>query len=105
MLEQIGRLKEKYKQIVRYYQIQVEEKNVLACRIIWKYLQEESDQRFSSSYFLRTDRLDLSDKEIWSVYIMPTQLENSFRTLKTDLLLRPIFHQKRVEATPIFSLH
>ncbi len=94
VLERIGRLKEKYKQIARYYQIHVEEKNALACRITWKYLKEQSDQRFSGSYFLRTDRFDLSEKEIWSIYIMLTQLEDSFRTLKTDLLLRPVFHQK-----------
>ncbi len=94
VLERIGRLKEKYKQIARYYQIQVEEKDALACRISWNYLQEQSDQRFSGAYFLRTDRLDLSEKEIWSIYIMLTQLEDSFRTLKTDLLLRPVFHQQ-----------
>jgi transposase len=94
VLERIGRLKEKYKQIARYYEIHVEERDALACRITWKYLQEQSDQRFSGSYFLRTDRFDLSEKEIWSIYIMLTQLEDSFRTLKTDLLLRPIFHQK-----------
>jgi hypothetical protein len=94
VLLRIGRLKEKYKQIARYYQIHVQEKDALACRISWKYLQEQSDQRFSGSYFLRTDRFDLSEKEIWSIYIMLTQLEDSFRTLKTDLLLRPVFHQK-----------
>jgi len=90
----IGRLKEKYKQIARYYQIEVEEKNALTSRITWKYLQDQSDQRFSGSYFLRTDRFDLSEKEIWSIYSMLTQLEDSFRTLKTDLQLRPVFHQK-----------
>jgi transposase len=92
--QRIGRLKEKYKPIARYYQIQVEEKNALATRITWMYLQEQADQRFSGSYFLRTDRFDLSEKEIWSIYITLTQLEDSFRTLKTDLQLRPVFHQK-----------
>ena len=94
VLERIGRLKEKYKQIARLYQIHVEEKDALASRISWKYLEEQSDQRFSGSYFLRSDRLDLSEKEIWSLYIMLTQLEDSFRTLETDLQLRPVFHQK-----------
>jgi len=94
VLERIGRLKEKYKRIARFYQIQVEVKSGLACRIRWKYLPEKSDQRFSGSYFLRTNRFDLSEKEIWSIYIMLTQLEDSFRTLKTDLQLRPVFHQK-----------
>ncbi len=94
VLQRIGRLKEKYKQIARFYQIHVEEKDALACRISWKYLQQQADQRFSGAYFLRTDRLELSEKEIWSIYMMLTQLEDAFRTLKTDLLLRPVFHQK-----------
>ena len=66
----------------------------LACRISWEYLKEQSDKRFSGSYFLRTDRFDLSEKDIWSIYVMLTQLEHAFRTLKSDLLLRPLFHQK-----------
>ncbi len=94
VLERVGRLKEKYKQIARFYQIQVEEKDGLACRITWDYMKEQSNQRFSGTYFLRTDRFDLSEKDIWSIYIMLTQLEDSFRTLKSELLLRPIFHQK-----------
>jgi transposase len=94
VLLRIGRLKEKYKQIARFYQIDVEEKDTLASRITWKYLKEQSDQRFSGSYFLRTDRSDLLEKDIWSIYIMLTQLEDSFRTLKTDLQMRPVFHRK-----------
>ena len=96
ILERIGRLKEKYKLIARFYQIHVEEKDALAIRVTWKYLQEQSDQRFSGTYFLRTNRFDLSEQEIWSIYIMLTQIEDSFRTLKTDLELRPVFHQKEI---------
>lgn len=87
-------VKEKYKQIARFYQIHVEERDGLASRISWEYLKEQSEQRFSGAYFLRTDRFDLSEKAIWSIYTMLTQLEDAFRTLKLDLLLRPVFHQK-----------
>ncbi len=94
VLERVGRLKEKYKQIARFYQIHVEEKNGLASRITWEYLREQSDKRFSGAYFLRTDRFDLSEKQIWSIYVMLTQIEDAFRSLKSDLLMRPVFHQK-----------
>lgn len=94
VLERVGRLKEKYNQIARFYQIHVEERDGLAIRIFWEYLKEQAEERFSGAYFLRTDRVDLSEKEIWSVYTMLTQMEDAFRTLKTDLQLRPIFHQK-----------
>lgn len=94
VLKRIGRLQEKYKPIARFYQIHVEEKDGLASRIVWEYLREQADQRFSGAYFLRTDRTDLSEKAIWSIYTMLTQLEDAFRTLKSDLLLRPVYHQK-----------
>lgn len=94
VLERVGRLKEKYKQIARFFQIHVEEKVGLASRISWKYLKEQSDKRFSGTYFLRTNRFDLSEKDIWSIYIMLTQLEDAFRSLKSELLMRPVFHQK-----------
>ena len=94
VLERLGRLKEKYKQIARFYQFDVEERDGLASRVSWSYLQEQADQRFSGAYFLRTDRDDLAEKAIWSIYIMLTHLEDAFRTLKSELHLRPIFHQK-----------
>lgn len=94
VLERIARLKEKYKQVARFYQIHVEERDKLAIRVTWEHLKEQSDQQFSGAYFLRTDRFDLSEKEIWSIYVMLTQVEDAFRTLKSDLHMRPVFHQK-----------
>ncbi len=94
VLERIGRLKERYKPLSRFYQIDVEEKDGVAVHIRWQYLQESADKRYAGGYFLRTDRLDLSEKEIWSIYIMLNQLEAAFRCLKSELLLRPVFHQK-----------
>jgi len=94
VLLRVGRLKEKYKQIARFYQIHVEERDGFAIRVTWDYLKEQAQQRFSGAYFLRTDRTDLSEKTIWSIYVMLTQVEDAFRTLKTDLQLRPVFHQK-----------
>jgi transposase len=94
VLKRIGRLQEKYKQIARFYEIDVEERNGLASRITWTYLKEQADQRFSGDYFLRTDRFDLSEKEMWSIYVMLIQVEDAFRTLKSELLMRPVFHQK-----------
>ena len=94
VVERIGRLKEKYTRISRFYNIKIEDKDGLAKKITWKYIQEKSDQQFSGSYFLRTDRTDLSEKEIWEIYTMLNELEDAFRSMKSDLHMRPIFHQK-----------
>jgi transposase len=94
VLEKIGRLKEKYRSIARFYHIDVEERDAFASKITWEYLKEQSDTRFSGTYFLRTDRSDLAENEIWSIYTMLTEVEEAFRSLKSDLSMRPVFHQK-----------
>jgi hypothetical protein len=94
VVDRIGRLKEKYKRIARFYDIKIEENDGLAKKISWQYLQEQSDQQFSGSYFLRTDRTDLTEQEIWDIYTMLNDIEEAFRAMKSDLFIRPIFHQK-----------
>jgi len=44
--------------------------------------------------------MNLDDAEIWSIYMQLNKAEKAFRALKTDLNLRPIYHQtlKRTEA-------
>jgi len=101
VIERIGRLKEKYSSIAHYYKIDVKQKDGIATEIDWKFEKaEKAKQRFSGSYFLRTSRTDLNEKEIWSLYVMLTNVEDAFRYLKSELNLRPIWHKKetRVDA-------
>jgi hypothetical protein len=95
VLERIGRQKERYSSIAQYYTIEVTQKNGIATSIEWKFTKEQkAEERFSGSYFLRTSRVDLTEEEIWSLYIMLTNVEDAFRYLKSELALRPIWHQK-----------
>jgi hypothetical protein len=95
VLEKIGRLKEKYSGISRYYEIKVEQKDGIATSITWEFSRkEQAEERFSGSYYLRTTRMDLDEKQIWSLYVMLTNIEDAFRSLKFELGLRPIYHQK-----------
>jgi transposase len=52
------------------------------------------------SYILRTNWNESDPKLLWKTYIQLTEVEDSFRTEKHDLGMRPIFHQKqnRVQA-------
>lgn len=45
-------------------------------------------------YCLRTSRKDLNAKSILDTYTMLTDLEDSFRCMKSELGLRPVYHQK-----------
>lgn len=58
------------------------------------------------SYILRTNRTDLGEEEIWSIYTMLTRIEDAFRSLKSELGLRPVYHQKedRVDAHIFISI-
>lgn len=52
------------------------------------------------AYLLRTNCVDKNPAQLWRWYMQLTQAEDAFRISKSDLNLRPVFHQKteRVEA-------
>ena len=52
------------------------------------------------AYLLRTNCAESDPAKLWRWYIQLTQAEAAFRTAKSDIGLRPVFHQKtgRVEA-------
>ena len=64
--------------------------------------QKEAAQRLApqGTYLLRTNLTDRDPEKLWRQYIQLTEIEAVFRTLKTELNLRPIFHriQRRVQA-------
>jgi transposase len=47
------------------------------------------------SYILRTNWMESDPKTLWDTYIKLTEVEDSFRTEKHDLGMRPIFHRKQ----------
>jgi hypothetical protein len=109
IIERIGRAKGKYSSIAKYYDIIVNEKDGKATKIEYKMTkikEENMEERYSGTYYIKTSRMDLSEKEIWELYITLTRVEESFRYLKTDLNMRPIYHQttERTESHIFISL-
>jgi len=53
-------------------------------------------------YLLRTNLVGWEPEALWKTYIQPTDVEAAFRTIKSDLVLRPIYHQieRRVHGSP-----
>jgi transposase len=49
---------------------------------------------------LRTNLTETDPVKLWNYYLQLGQVEEAFRTLKSDLAIRPIFHQdqSRIEA-------
>jgi len=95
IMERIGRLKERYPRIARFYRIEVTEEKGKAVDITWGIERKDDlEMRFAGCYYLRSDRTDLDEKELWELYRMLTGVEDAFRCLKSELGLRPVYHQK-----------
>ncbi len=89
--ERIGRLKAKYQSIHKYYDIDTEANNKgTVTNIVWKQKPIEKKEGY---YLLRTT-LDQKDEQVqWTIYNTIREIEATFRTLKTDLDLRPVYHK------------
>ena len=95
--QRIGRAKEQYPSVPQYYIIEVlvDEKTKVVTEITWKKDEAKHASKSESSgiYFLRTN-LNVADELIvWNIYNTIREIESTFRTLKTDLDLRPIYHK------------
>ena len=95
VLERIGRLKEKYASAAQYYDIVVSHDKTTgkATAIEWTRRKPIEDT-LPGVYCLRTNQTEWEDATLWRTYTMLTDLEAVFRSLKSELGLRPVFHQK-----------
>jgi hypothetical protein len=110
--QRIGRLKQKYPSIQRYFDIGVEaredaeikrkkkqsaavqENKKIAVSIKWAVKEGVDINARSGVYFLRTSVQANTEVDLWQFYNTIREIEATFRVLKTDLDLRPIYHQK-----------
>jgi transposase len=95
VVEKIGKLRQKYERISRFYEIDVlRDDKGFPAKIVHKIKLESLEQQFNGSYCLRTDLKEIGAKELWEVYMTLSNAEEAFRDLKSHLGLRPIHHQK-----------
>ncbi|TYB33348.1 MAG: IS1634 family transposase [Flexistipes sinusarabici] len=94
--ERIGRLKSKCRKVSRYYDIEVvkKEDSDNAADVRWKVDEEKLAGTLDGNYVIRTNLTDLSEQEIWDIYVMLNDVESTFRALKSELGLRPVYHSK-----------
>ncbi|MDP4271940.1 MAG: IS1634 family transposase [Bacteroidota bacterium] len=110
--ERIGRLKQKYPSISRYFDIEVElqddaavkhkskgkgavkEQKKIAVSIKWAIKEGVDINARSGVYFIRTSVEANKEDMVWQFYNTIREIEATFRVLKTDLDLRPIYHHK-----------
>jgi transposase len=95
--QRIGRVKQKYPSVHNRYEVKTTtDKNdhkVIDLQWVKDINKEEQKLEGLGRYFLRTS-LEMKDEVvIWNVYNTIREVESTFRTLKTDLDLRPIYHK------------
>lgn len=125
LLQRIGRLKAKSHGVSQHYTITLEEnKDVTqapisandgdapktsdgaqpmpdqpALSLSWtKQYVEGTMASHPGVYCLRTNLLDWDAQKLWQTYSTLTDIESVFRSLKSELGLRPVFHQKENRA-------
>jgi transposase len=91
----IGRLKERARRVARFYSIELSSSKDTGFTLSWSRDDETySDvESLFGCYVLRCCRDTLSADDLWRLYITLSRAEDGFRCLKSNLGLRPNFHQ------------
>jgi transposase len=99
----IGRLAERWPAAWRLVEIQAEldaEGQAASVRWTWQKQKLRRDAARDGAYLLLSDQTSWTAQELWRAYIQLTRAEDAFRTMKSQELLRPIWHHlgNRVKA-------
>jgi transposase len=97
----LGRLQARYPMVADLYAMTVHESRGTV-QLIWHLIEERRTWRDAreGAYLLRTNLAGQNAEDLWTKYIQLTEAEAAFRTLKSELAIRPLFHQleRRVKA-------
>jgi transposase len=89
--EAIGKLKERYPKARRFVAITMSD-SPTSVNYIWKVAKFKAALARDGAYLLRSNQAGWSAEEFWETYMQLTVVERAFRVLKSELLLRPIWH-------------
>ena len=94
--ERVGRLKGANSRAARLFDVKVAERDDGGAKLTWT--KNESHRKWATltdgCYVLRSNVRDWTHEELWQAYMQLTEAELAFRIQKSDLRIRPIWHQK-----------
>lgn len=93
----LGRLLGKNTRGEGAFKVEVKTRADGGAELVWEKESKWTDWAALSEgcYLLRTNIEDWSPQELWRAYMQLTQAEAAFRIHKSDLSLRPVWHQKK----------
>ena len=101
MERRLGRIQARHPQVNDLYDVELRE-TAEGVRLFWQMKEDRKAWRESreGAYLLRTNLQAQTAAELWTKYMQLTEAEAAFRALKSELSIRPLFHQKepRVKA-------
>lgn len=101
MERRLGRIQASHSQVNDLYEVALRD-TPEGVRLFWQIKEDRQVWRGlrEGAYMLRTNLVAGTAEELWSRYMQLTEAEASFRALKSELSIRPLFHQKepRVKA-------
>ena len=101
---QIGRILERHSHAGKKFQVTVKEEASRSSRLRVEVKERNAWSEWArlteGTYILRSNVTEWSPEELWRTYIQLVEAEAAFRIQKSDLRIRPVWHQKaeRVEA-------
>src|SRR5947207_13985435 len=94
MERRLGKIQARHPQVNDLYDVGLKD-TAEGVRLFWLIKEDRKNWRESreGSYLLRTNLKAETAEELWSKYMQLTEAEASFRALKSELSIRPLFHQ------------
>src|SRR6202051_1005930 len=101
MERRLGKIQARHPQVNDLYDLALRDDGE-GVRLFWQMKEDRKNWRESreGAYLLRTNLKAETAEELWSKYMQLTEAEASFRAWKSELSIRPLFHQRepRVKA-------
>jgi transposase len=94
MERRLGKIQARHPSVNDLYEVSVSD-TAEGVRLFWQIKEDRKSWRESreGAYLLRTNLQARTAEELWSQYMQLTEAEASFRALKSELSIRPLFHQ------------
>jgi transposase len=94
MERRLGKIQARHPQVNDLYDLALRD-TAEGVRLFWQIKEDRKNWRESreGAYLLRTNLKTDTAEELWSKYMQLTEAEASFRALKSELAIRPLFHQ------------
>ena len=90
----LANIKKKHKAVVKKYSIEliIDKGKATGISIVGKPVEEQIEKLYGC-YVIESTHTELDDTALWKLYMTQSRVESSFRSMKSDLGMRPVYHQ------------